>query len=354
LGRRRTPLPRERGSCDFHGRAELVDGFGRESSPAIGSPTLTGDQLKDELLDSAMRFARMALHAFLEREFALFLLYAGIALEHLAKAYLASVNPAYLAEPKSFTSLLHITGQGTHAKGDRSAMKTISLTEALKRANYFIGALGNLLDELDVVIDVKNGVAHVGQDVQRGVAERALVPFLKACDALLGPLGLARGHFWKDLTELVETRISEAAQAADIRATEALAAARLRFKSRYAEIEDEMRNAMLKLVEEGYQVEEYEQDLIDCPACGRRAQVVGSTEVVDWKPDYDRDDFGDTYIVGMYPTVMFYPARLECHCCGLRLDGEDELRSARIERSWQLEDVDPAAFADEYEPDDYE
>ena len=65
-----------------------------------------------------------------------------------------------------------------------------------------------------MVVDVKNGVAHVGQDVQRGIAKRALVPFLKACDARLGAMRILRGPFWKDLTEVVETRISEAAEAA--------------------------------------------------------------------------------------------------------------------------------------------
>jgi hypothetical protein len=44
-----------------------------------------GASLKDELYSSAVRFARSALRAFLDKDFPIFLLHAGTALEQGAK-----------------------------------------------------------------------------------------------------------------------------------------------------------------------------------------------------------------------------------------------------------------------------
>ena len=79
---------------------------------------------------------------------------------------------------------------------------------------------------------------------------------------------------------------------------------------------------------------------------------VSGTYDVDWDADFDRDDFGEPHIVGAHPTVNFFPSRLGCRACGLRLNDLDELLAAGIARSWQMEDVDTdallAAYQDEW------
>jgi hypothetical protein len=286
--------------------------------------TKSESDLRDDLCSSAERFARSALRAFLEQDWPIFLLHASTALEQLTKAYLASLNPSLIAA-SDFDSLLHACGLGRHAQRPPRLMRTITVTTALERAGQLVPALKNLSKEVGLLADVRNGVVHAGR-VESSAAETVLAPFLKACDELLVPMGIARGHFWADLTEVVE------------------ASARLEFEKRYAAMEPEVRGAVLKVILEGYRFEGHEQDLVNCPSCGEPALATGTVDV-SWEADFDRDDFGETYIVGAYPSaVTFYPNRLECRTCGLRLDGLEELQAVGIERSWRVEDPDVDAL----------
>jgi hypothetical protein len=307
---------------------------------------VAAEQLHEQLFESARRFARLALTDFLNDASEIFLFYAGIALEHLTKAYLASVNPAYIAGG-NFESLLHLTGRGNPAQTQRSVMRTIGLSEALKRIALLDPAVKTR--GLADLVDVRNGVAHVGQGVEREVAERELAPFLKACDAILSAMGASRSEFWQDLTDVVDSHISTAARAADRRTARKITAARLEFERRYEGIEP--RAAVFKVIEDSYRLEPTEDALVDCPACGRVALASGTTDVENWEVDWDTGDLGEPYIVGGLPTVRFYPERIECRLCGLRLEGDDELASANIDPSWLLEDVRPGDF---YDPDPYD
>jgi hypothetical protein len=49
--------------------------------------TETTEPLRDELFSSAVRFAQSGLRAFLDNDFAIFLLHSATALEQLMKAY---------------------------------------------------------------------------------------------------------------------------------------------------------------------------------------------------------------------------------------------------------------------------
>lgn len=262
-----------------------------------------GDGLQNDLLESAKRFARSALRARSDRQYDVFFLHAGIAIELLAKAFLASKNPAFIARPNDFASLLQASGLGTRRP---SEIRTIGFEEALNRAGHLVHELGKSKDrrppELNLLGELRNGVAHLGQDVQQAAAEQVLVPFLRGCDVLLAAMQIDRKVFWGDLTDVVESRLAESTEAAVIRATEAVAAALVLFETRWASIDSGELEGVLKAIEERYDVRGNQRQLVVCPACKRQAMVVGTTEVADWQPDYDRDDFGETYIVGMYPT----------------------------------------------------
>jgi hypothetical protein len=257
------------------------------------------DELQNDLLESAKRFARSALRARSDRQYDVFFLYAGIAIELLAKAFLASQNPAFIARPNDFASLLQASGFGTRPQ---SEMRTIGFDEALNRVGHFVHSLGKSKErrpqELNRLGDLRNGVAHLGQDVQHAAAEQVLVPFLRGCDALLAAMKIERPDFWGDLTEVVKARLAEFTEAAVIRATEAVAAARTLFESRWSSTPPEELEGVLKAIEASYEVSGNQRQLVVCPACGRQAMVVGTTEVANWEPDYDQGDFGETYSDG--------------------------------------------------------
>lgn len=307
--------------------------------------------LHKDLHSSAARFAQSGLRAFLEEDSAVFLLHAATALEQLAKAFLASIHGSLIAA-NDFDSLLHGCEQPRHARKPRSRMKTIAMREALDRAGQVIPAVENLRASLQLLADVRNGVVHAGQ-LEPEAEASVLIPFLRACDHLLAGMPQGdRASFWGDFLEIVDARLSESTEAAKVRVIDAIAVARMVFEERYSSMDSAVREAVLSSIEEGYDPTKYEEELVGCPACARRALVQGSYDV-DWEADWDYAD-GEAYIAGAYPVVTFSPGRLECRACGLSIEGEEELSAAEVPPSWKLEDVDPEDFYElDYDWDDY-
>jgi hypothetical protein len=145
--------------------------------------------------------------------------------------------------------------------------------------------------------------------------------------------------------------LTESLEADAIRVREAIAAAQLGFREKYEHLDEGVRDGVLRAVVAGYALDSYEEQLEKCPACGTLALVTGSIDV-DWEPDWERGDFGEPYVAGVYPVVSFFPAHLVCRACELELEGQSELEAAGMEESWTLEDVDPQDFVEEWTSDD--
>jgi len=309
-----------------------------------------GSEHAARLLASAEQFAQSALRARLDRDSMVYLLHAATALELLAKAFLASLDGSLIAS-KDFDSLLHGCGESRHARTPASRMKTITMGEALKRVGQIEPAFRNHEASLLLLADIRNGVVHAGT-LDTDSEEGLFVPFLRACELLIpGVPGATRKELWGDFEESVDARLSESAKQAEVAAVEAVAAARLAFDRHYEQMEVSAKMAALAAIEGSYDVTKYEQSLTDCPACGRQALTEGSYEV-EWEADWDQEGSrGEPFIVGAYPVVTYHPGYLTCRACGLELDGEEQLEAAGVEKSWQIEDVDPTDFYDD--DDDY-
>lgn len=306
--------------------------------------------LKDQFRAGSSRFAQRAMREYLEGDRESFLIHAGTALEHLLKAYLASVEPSLVADGHSFDSLLHASGQGRHARVPPEQMRTITTREALTRCGQILPAVGNLASDLVLLVEARNGVVHLAFTSSESV-DRSLVAFLRACRQVLGEAGWDEEEFWGEFQEMFTTRLSESSEAAAVRASEAITSARLRFQETYGHLDDEAQSIIARTIEASYALKGYEEQLVECPACGNQAFVSGRTDV-DWEVDWETDEFGEPYASGASPTVTFFPGYLHCKVCGLELDGEDEIANASLDESWQLEDVDPADFYEDWSTDD--
>lgn len=284
----------------------------------------------------------------LDGEMGGFCAHAGTALEQLAKAYLASIDPTLVVDGRNFDSLLHACGKGRHARLPASLMKTITMDEALKRCGQILPVIENLRGDLQRLVDARNGAIHVGA-ADESEKLRMLVPYLHASRQLLGEGGFEDGY-WGEFDGVVELRVAEVTEAAVAAVKEAMIAARLRFDERYGQLGEDVRPAVLRAFEAGYSPEKYEQQLVDCPTCSTLGLASGSTDI-DWQPDWDHAD-GEDYVAGMYPVVTFFPGRFECRACELELEGEAQIEAAGIDSSWQLDDVDPTDFAEDLY-DDY-
>lgn len=283
------------------------------------------------LLGSSARFAQSALQGLPSGDTDTFALHAGIALEHLAKALLVTQHPVLVVAADDFDSLLHACGHSTMAQ--RATMRTITVTEAVKRAGRFVPQLQNLQNELKLLCDARNGAAHLAH---AGQVSDLRVPFLKACELLRNALGLDRDVYWGEFVSVVDEALKASVDEARLRVANALGSARVEFEKRYAHLNADARDGVLHAIEAGYDPEKYEEQIIECPACKSPALASGAVET-RWE-QVDEDTFSFV--------ATFFPGHLHCRACGLELDGDNELRAARIENLWDI-DIDPADFYEE-------
>jgi len=288
------------------------------------------------LSDSSARFAQSALQGLPSGDTDTFALHAGIALEHLAKAMLATQHPVLVAAD-DFDSLLHASGHSTMAQ--RATMRTITVTAAVRRAGRFVPQLQNLQSELDVLCDARNGIAHLAH---AGQDSDLLVPFLKGCELLRDALGLDRDAFWGEFVSVVDEALQASVDKAKLHVANALGSARVEFEKRYAHLDADARDGVIHAIEAGYDPEKYEEHIIECPSCGSPALASGAVET-RWEQD-DEDSFSFL--------ATFFPGHLRCRACDLELDGDDELRAAGVEKPWEIE-VDPADFYEEPDWDEW-
>lgn len=308
----------------------------------------------ERLLKSAASFGVSAFDAGDRGDKAVQLLHAGTALEHLAKAFLSQINPALVRESRKdkseFDILLHAVGKGVHAE-PLGPMRTVSLTVALKRSSRLLASLKPLEDDLGPVINMRNGVAHIGTPGNAD-EQKAITAFIRAVGVLLAGLDTKESDFWGAYTDAARTRLQESATAAKVRAQEAIAAARRRYASHYGKLTDDQLRPIVEAFVAGYNPAGYNQQLVGCPSCENPALVEGWVKV-EWVPDeeYDRNA-GVAWVTAVYPEVEFYPASLECRTCRLELSGDDEMEAAGIE-AWLLEDIEPSDFVDDEDYEEY-
>ncbi|MGX1884820.1 hypothetical protein [Streptomyces sp. NPDC055287] len=120
-----------------------------------------------------------------------FALHAGVAVEKLAKAVLVSKNPMYIVEMRGSAEMLF------HLGGHRAAgkVRTIGAAEAIARVRMLDVLTPDR--QLDLLIDLRNGVAHSAS----GHQAKALLPTLaQAAETLLTDLGGPLNAFWERWT----------------------------------------------------------------------------------------------------------------------------------------------------------
>lgn len=266
----------------------------------------------EQLKTSSQRWMSRALAAFSEGpesyDFAVH--HAGVAAEHLLKAYLANLHPALIVDGKDFPSLLHATGHGDLASVDLSRTKTIGVAEAHARVH------GLLRKQLPIdgvtfkpVAAARNGVAHLGvHDVAE--VQTVFTTCLRVIDPLLVELRIDPKTYWGDYAQLHAMLIAKHVEKARVALESKLAKARAVFTQRYGHLTPKEREAVLATITQPQPSpnhgEHVEQGL--CPACGSRGGLIGETHV----PSPEE---------GVYFTPYFFT----CSACGLDLDGDEEL-----------------------------
>jgi hypothetical protein len=295
----------------------------------------------DQLAKSASRFARASLAALSTADDMGFALYAATSVEHLTKCYLARKHPALIVDAKSVGSLLHACGQDAVAGTPRDQVKTITAAESVARVSRFVPLLTSHTTNLARLFEIRNGAVHLADSASTAPF---VFPFLKASELLRDALGIDRDVYWGEYVTLADKTLREHVEAAELKATAAVGAARAVFAERFGHLLDAAsRAAIIAALEPSFWGDE--EQPVTCPACESTALAMGTVDA-EWHYEQTGDeDFEATF------EATFLPDALRCNICRLELTSYEELVAAGVEQRWSI-DVDPQNYIDEREPDE--
>jgi hypothetical protein len=257
--------------------------------------------------------------------------HAGIAAEHLLKAYLAQFHPALIFDGRHFDSLLHATGLGSHA-APLTKIKTIGLAEAHERVLKLLRRKIPIDKKgLEPLTDARNGVAHSAiHDATQ--AESVFTICLRLIDPVLEELKIAPDDYWGTYLVLHDKLIDEQVKAERVLLEGKLVKARAVFEQRFGHLSDKEREVVLAAItSQGPRITMEQDQEKPCPACGSQGWVVGDTS---WG---EVDD---------HVVWVFTPHIFTCTACDLEAEGE------QLSHLGDLADeiaLDPAEY---WEPDE--
>ncbi|MEV6251368.1 hypothetical protein AB0M38_35195 [Streptomyces sp. NPDC051742] len=266
----------------------------------------------ESFLNGAKKVAHRAMDDHGRGDYGEFALHAGVAIELLCKAVLVSKNPIYIAEMKGSAEMLfHLGGHHTANK-----VRTIGASEAIAR----LRTLGILpVDrQLDLLIDLRNGVAHAAS----GDQGKALLSTLAATVATLHEeMGHPLKPFWERWTEPARVAIDQAASKVHRDVRVRISQALHRFNDRFEGLPEQARDLVLRAP-----MTPYDEQLpvtrddgrrvvlrlagTECPACTSKASVFFDEQAES--PN----------------ALLMVPRSLKCFTCGLTLDTVEEIHAS--------------------------
>ncbi|HEU4426546.1 MAG TPA: hypothetical protein VFR67_28755, partial [Pilimelia sp.] len=235
--------------------------------------------------------------------------HAGVALEHLLKAFLVAQHPALVVDGRHLDSLLHAVGLGAQAKTPLSRVRTIGLEQAYERCRLLLKQK-LVADEKQfvVVAEGRNGVAHLGIH-ERSEAEAALAMCFRVADIVLEALSEDPAAYWGGYKELHDQLQSASATRVRVLNEAKTAAAQKAFKSRFGGLDAEGWTVVQKALIAVDPFPTSDTEPATCPACGQQGWLAGDKRV---EYQYDQDGGG--------AVVVLDADAFECPFCRLELD----------------------------------
>jgi hypothetical protein len=269
----------------------------------------------------ARKFARSALEAHGVEDEEVFLLHAGVSVERLAKAALVKRSPFLLMEMKGKDdTLYHLTGVRQAAK-----LRTVGAGQAIARLRD-MGVLPQRDPELDELIELRNGVAHLMASVDE--AFDALTIFCRVTTQLLDHLGTDHGLYWGSWSTLVGITLSDAHERVERDVARRIELARRLLKKRFEGLPREALDSYVASrpqLSYGLQISKNDPPKVfvpwECPACGHQAVITA----------------GSPYLVRRGTPGESFAESFLCFVCQFTLKVH-ELEAAGIPRSIPLVD----------------
>lgn len=243
----------------------------------------------------------------------------GAAVELLAKACIAKVEPALLAAPASrdgappTSSLLHLRGHADRVTG--SAVRdvaTIMVKPAIQLASDLHRRITVTPKQLSLVLDVRNAAVHLGL-VQDDLLVEAVVLMATFVDQALPALDETPDEFWtpqvaKLVRSLLDERSGEVAKVVH----ELIAQAGQHYRTTFGRLDEPSRTVLVSVMEANKPSGGLDASQTRCPACDHMGWVIVDVDV-DVEPmgggEYDSHEY-------------LFTKGFECPVCGLLLEPE--------------------------------
>lgn len=307
-------------------------------SPQDPSANLLGD-----LYSSARQLARRGMEARSAGDHGLAAMDFGVMVEHLSKLYLATIDPVLIADERaSFPSLVVLSGHRTLLP--TAKLRTVGLGGALDRIAQLDRSFVALRVELDPLIELRNGRAHVGSAGPD--ADQAAILALRAAEFLLaGRGGTEALEFYGEYDDAVRSLLD--AEASEVRRRVELKRGRARevWRLEYATLSARERERRLAFIDVRATVDlEGDTQAQECPVCEQTGVIRGDLDV-DAEVDGEIVD-GEAVaeITGL--SLVMWTRSFRCPVCRLNLDGPEELGEAGLPHMLYLGEVGPDDMAE--------
>lgn len=290
----------------------------------------------DALYAKALRYIqRMGEFDSADSEYAL---WSSLSLEFLARAALANVTPALLADNKDGWSSLY-SALGFSPTEERFSPKSIAISEVFKRLTAILPSFAKENETFGIQhTGRRNAELHSGETPFEGVKASSWQPrFYQCCHVLLESMGMTLEDFLGKQESTVANRLIAAAADDSAKAVKGdIEAHRVDWLGKAQRERNTLasQSAVWASRQDGHRV--------ICPACGSPALVYGEPVSVP-----TRKLEGDLII----ETQDHLPHRFECIACRLTTAGLSRLTVAGLADRFKKTTVYEAA--EYYAPDDY-
>lgn len=266
-------------------------------------------------------------------------LWSGFSLEFLARAALANVSPALLAETdKNWASLYHALG--FTPTEEKFAPKSIAISEVFNRLTAILPDFTKEHKDFGILhTGRRNTELHTGETAFDGIKGSIWQPrFYQTCKILLSSIGMTLGDFVGEDEAKVAGQLIAAAADDSAKAVKGEVEAHKKVWLAKGEKERSTLVAQASLWatrQAGHRV--------DCPSCASQALVVGEPV----SAPVQRLNDGE-----ITETQEYLPNQFECVACGLKIAGLSRLTVVGLGDRYKKTQVYDAA--EYYAPsDDY-
>lgn len=289
----------------------------------------------EALYNKAQRYIQHAsAHNTDEWEYAL---WSSLSLEFLARAALANVSPALLAETdKGWSSLYH--SLGFTPTEEKYAPKSVNITEVFRRLTSILTTFTKEYETFGIVhTGRRNSELHTGEAAFDGIKVSVWQPrFYQVCDVLLASCGMNLEDFFGAAEAKIAVQVIAAAVDEGAKAVKGEVDAHRKVWQSKEEMERDKLAAQAAI----WATKQYGHR-VQCPACTSTALVFGEPVSAPQQKLHDGE---------ITETQEYLPNQFECIACGLKVAGLSRLSVIGLgDRYKKTSTYDAAEF---YAPED--